>query len=150
VGTGFILKARAKPYINAEIFLEYIRTVFLPNLNEQRSLEEFADEVADLLMDDCPNQATEEILSLLRDARVRIITWAPHTTRIFQELDICLLGVLKRREKYRLPFDDDRRTTGFLLKIYGMFKQTMIEPNIWGSFREAGFEFDASAEPCCI
>jgi hypothetical protein len=33
-----------------------------------------------------------------------------------------------------LPFDDDRPTTGFLLKIYHFFKQTMIEPNIWSSF----------------
>jgi hypothetical protein len=45
------LKARAKPYINAEIFLEYIRTVFLPNLNELRSLEEFGNEDAVVLMD---------------------------------------------------------------------------------------------------
>jgi hypothetical protein len=45
-GTDFIFKARAKPYINAQIFFEYIRTVFLPNLNELRSLEEFANENA--------------------------------------------------------------------------------------------------------
>jgi hypothetical protein len=44
LGTDFILKSRAEPYINAEIFEEYIRTVFLPNLDELRSLEEFAAE----------------------------------------------------------------------------------------------------------
>jgi RecJ-like exonuclease len=38
-GTDFILKARTKPYINAEIFLEDIRTVVLLNLNKLRSLE---------------------------------------------------------------------------------------------------------------
>jgi hypothetical protein len=45
-GTDFLLKGRAKPYINDEIFLKYIRMVFLPNLNELRSLEQFADEDA--------------------------------------------------------------------------------------------------------
>jgi hypothetical protein len=81
--TDFILKARAKPYINAEIFLEYIRTVFLSNLNELRSLEEFAGEDTVLLMDNCLGHVGEEILSLLRDARVQMINWAPHTPHIF-------------------------------------------------------------------
>jgi hypothetical protein len=35
-----------QPCINAEMFEEYIRTVFLPNLDELRSLEEFAAEDA--------------------------------------------------------------------------------------------------------
>jgi hypothetical protein len=45
-GTDLILKARRKPYINAECFPEYIRTVFLPNLNELRTLAQFTDEDA--------------------------------------------------------------------------------------------------------
>jgi uncharacterized heparinase superfamily protein len=57
--------------------------VFLPNLNELRSLEESADENAVLLMDNCSSHVGEEILGLLWDARVRIITWAAHTIRIF-------------------------------------------------------------------
>jgi hypothetical protein len=94
------LTARQKPYINAECFLDDIRKIFLPNLNELRTLEEFAEEDAVLLMDNCPSHVGEEILSLLRDARVRIITWVSHTTHIFQQLDICLFGVLKRKEQY--------------------------------------------------
>jgi hypothetical protein len=135
--TDLIFKARRKPYINAECFLEYIRRVCLPNLNELRTLEEFGDEDAVLLMDNCPSHVGEEILSLLRDARVRIITWAPHTsqltphtTDIFQQLDICLFGVLKRKEQYALPFGNDQTTIDFLLNIYRTFKQTMTEPNI--------------------
>jgi hypothetical protein len=54
------LKARAKSSVNTEIFLEYIRTLFLPNLHKLRSLEEFAD--------NCPRHLGEEILTLLKDA----------------------------------------------------------------------------------
>jgi hypothetical protein len=128
-GTDLILKARTKPYINTEIFLEYIRTVLLPTLNDLCSLEEFADEEAILLMDHCPNQVGEEILSLLRDTGVRIIIWAPHTTNIFQKLEICLFGVLKRGGQDKFPFDGDRAKTGFLPMIYRAFNQTMIELN---------------------
>jgi hypothetical protein len=89
-GTDLIVKQRAKTYVNGEIFLEYIRMVFLPNLNELRSSEEFADEDAVLLIYNYSSHVGEEVLILLRDARVPVITWAPHTTHIFQELDLCL------------------------------------------------------------
>jgi hypothetical protein len=145
--TDLILKRRAKSYINGEIFLGYIRMVFLPNLDELRSLEEFADEDVVLLTDNCSSHVGEEVLSLIQDSRVRVIIWTPHTTHIFQELDLCLFAVLKRRGQYILPFDDDQTTNNFLLKIDRTFRQTMIEPNIWGAFQEAGLGFDTSSEP---
>jgi hypothetical protein len=61
---------------------------------------------------------------------------APHATHILQELDVSLFGVLKRREQYVLPFEDNQTTAGFLLRIYPTFKQTMTEPNICGAFHE--------------
>jgi hypothetical protein len=64
------VKQRAKRYINGDICLEYIRMVLLPNLNQLRTLEEFADEDAVLLMDNCPAHASEEVLNLSLDARV--------------------------------------------------------------------------------
>jgi hypothetical protein len=146
-GTDFILKCRSKPYINSEIFEQYLRTVFLPNLNELRTLEQFGDEEAVLMMDNCPSHVTDVILTLLRDAKVRVITWPPHTTQIFQQLDISLFGVLKQRGQYKLPFDDDQSTSDFLFRTYRTFKQTMVEANIWGAFHEAGFEFDVGHEP---
>jgi hypothetical protein len=94
-GTDLILKAREKAYVNTEIFLEYIRMVFMPNLNELRSLRQFADEDVVLLMDNCPSHIGEEVSTILLDPRVRIITWPPHRTHAFQELDLCLFGVLK-------------------------------------------------------
>jgi hypothetical protein len=146
-GTAFLWKSRAKPYTNAEIFEEDIHTVFLPNLDELRNLEEFAAEDVILLMDNCPGHMGEVILNLLRDSRVRVITWLLYTTPIFQELDISLFGVLKRREQSRFPFNEDDGTGFFLLRTSRTFKQTMIEGNIWGAFQEAGLEFDASVEP---
>jgi hypothetical protein len=97
-------------------------------------------------MDNCPSYVGEEILRLLRDTRVRIIAWASRTTHIFPQLDICLFGVLKRKEQSALPFGNDQTTIDFLLNIYRTFKQTMIEPNIWGAFHETGFEFHTRTE----
>jgi hypothetical protein len=92
-GIDFILKGRLKPDIKAEFCLSYLRTMFLPNLKELRALEKFAHEDAVLLMDSQPNHVTDKVLGLLRGTRV--ITWAPDTIQIFQQLDVSLFGVLK-------------------------------------------------------
>jgi hypothetical protein len=116
------LKAREKAYVNTEIFLEYIHMVFMTNLNELRSLEQFADEEAVLSMDNCPSHVGEEVSAILRDTLVQIIIWQTHTTHVFQELDLCLFGVPKRRGQYILPFDDNQTTTDFVFKIYRTFR----------------------------
>jgi hypothetical protein len=124
------LKSCAQPYITAEIFQEEVTTVFLPNLNELRSLDHFASEEAVSLMANWPSHVSEVTFRLLRDARVRVITWRPHTTQIFQQLDRSLFGVLKQKGQSKLPFDDEQGITNVLFRLYRTFRQTMIEANI--------------------
>jgi hypothetical protein len=45
-GTDLIMKSNSKLYINADIFLDYVQTVFLSNLAELRRLDECAEEMA--------------------------------------------------------------------------------------------------------
>jgi hypothetical protein len=50
-GRDMILKCNQKPYINAGIFPDYIRTIFLPYIDAFHGLAVFAQEIAVLLMD---------------------------------------------------------------------------------------------------
>jgi hypothetical protein len=93
-------------------------------------LEAFTEEDAVLLMDNCPSHVTREVIGILTEARVRVITFASHTTQIFQILDLTLFGVLNHQRRYDLPFDDDAATVKFIMKVYRDFKNTMVEPNI--------------------
>jgi hypothetical protein len=142
-GADFVLKSNNKRYINAEMLSDYIRTVLLPNFVRLPTLGEFAV----LLIDNYPSHVTDDVVHLLTKARVRVITFAPHTTQIFQILDVTLFGVIKRRPRYELPFEDEKETVKFIMKGYHDFKQTMVEPNIWGAFRATWFEFDLRCEP---
>jgi hypothetical protein len=126
--TDFVLRSNPSPSINAEIFLDYIRTVFLSNFAELRTLDGFTEETGVLLMNNCPSHVTDDIIGLLTEARVRVITFAPHTTQIFQILDVTLFGALKRRLTYKLPFEDEKDRVKFIMKVYHDFKQTTVEP----------------------
>jgi hypothetical protein len=145
-GRDLILKSDHRPYVKAEIFLEDVRTLFLPYLVCVRGLGAFAAEEAVLLMENCSAHVTDDVIRLLTEARVCVITFAPHTTHIFQILDLTLFGVLKRRPRYELPFETDNSTVKLLMKVYNDFRQTMVPSNAWGAFHALGFEYDTRRE----
>jgi hypothetical protein len=142
----FVLRSNPKPDMNAKSFLDYIQMVSLPNLAELRTLDGFAEETGVLLMDNCPSHMSDDVISLLTEARVPVTTLAPNTTQIFQVLDVALFGVLKPRPRYQLPFEDEKEIVEFIMKVYHDFKQTMVESNIREAFWAIGFEFDTEAE----
>jgi hypothetical protein len=141
------LRSNPSPYINAESFRDDLQTVFLPNLAELRKLDAFTEETGVLLMDNCLSHVTDNIIGVLTEARVRVITFAPYTTQIFQVLDVTLFGVLKQRLGYKLPFEEEKETVRSIMKVYYDFKQAVVESNIWRAFRAIGVEFDTEAEP---
>jgi hypothetical protein len=95
----------------------------------------------------CSADVTDDVVRIRTEARVRVITFAPHTTQVFQVLDLTLFGVLKRCPRYELPFDENNATVKVITKVYHDFTQTMARPNVWGTFRALGFEFDPRREP---
>jgi hypothetical protein len=84
---------------------------------------------------------TDDIIGLLTEEQVRVITFAPHTTQIFQVLDVTVFAVLKRRLGCKLPFEDEKETIKFVMKVYHDFKEKMVESNTRRAFRAIGFEF---------
>jgi hypothetical protein len=142
---NLILKHCDKPYVNAELFEDYLRSVLLPHLMITRIVKDLREEDAVLLMDDCSPHITPAVIELLSTARMRVVvvTFAPHTTQLFQVLDLTLFGVLKRRGQEQLPLEDDAGRARFIRKVYHDFRMTMmmIEPNIWGALRGIGFKY---------
>jgi hypothetical protein len=86
------------------------------------------------------------VIRILSEARVCIITPALHITQVFQILDLTLFGVLKQGPRSELPFDDDNATVKFIMKVYHDFRRTMARPNVWGTSRALGLEFDTMRE----
>jgi hypothetical protein len=78
---------------------------------------------------------------------MRIITFAPHTTLVFQMLDILLFCPLKKHAAGLKSLDEEQPAAAFLLKVYHNFKQIMVEVYIWGAFAAIGFIHDIEQSP---
>jgi hypothetical protein len=85
-----------------------------------------------VLMDNCSPHIAVGVIAVLTSVRVRVITFASHTTYIFQTLDVVLFGAMKKHATGLETLDEGLSAAAFLLKVYHDFKQTMIEVNIWG------------------
>jgi hypothetical protein len=141
------LKHRSKPYVNRKLFLDYLKTIFVPYLTEILDSEELDGCEVVLLMDNCSPHIADDVIALLTSVRVRVITFAPHTTHIFQMLDVVLFGAMKKHAGGLETLDEEQPAAAFLLKVYHDFKQTMIEVNIWGAFAAIGFSYDITQNP---
>jgi hypothetical protein len=148
IGRHLILRHRDKPYVNADLFQDCSRTVFIPRVEATRVLHGLSEEDAALLMDNCSPHLTPVVIERLSlsKAGVRIVTFALHTKHIFQVLDLVLFGVLKKHGLYQLPLRDDVPAAKCIKKVYHDFRATMIDDKIWGAFRGIDITYTTVAE----
>jgi hypothetical protein len=109
LGGNFALKFNQKPCFNTGIFLAYMRTILLQYIDILRDRAVLAQEIALLLMSHCSADVSDDVIRILTEARVCVITFAPHATQVFQPLDLTLFGVLKQGPRYELPFDENKQ-----------------------------------------
>jgi hypothetical protein len=86
------------------------------------------------LMDNCSPHVSDDIVAVLINARVRVISFAPHTTHVFQMLDVVLFGALNKRASDLEMSNEESGTVAFIIKLSQDFKETIVEVNIWGLF----------------
>jgi hypothetical protein len=147
MGVDIVLEHRQKAYVTATLFQQYVTSVLIPFIERLRTNPEFTGKSATLLMDNCSIHTRPEVLATLRDHNVKVITFPPHTTQIFQTLDLYLFGVFKRKMQYKLPFANDNLTVNFLRNAFHALKQTFVPDNIRSAFKLLGLEFNLTQTP---
>jgi hypothetical protein len=84
---------------------------------------------------------------MLTDHRVEVLTFRPHTTHIFQRLDLSVFGNLKKIMNYRLPLGSDGTMTRFIKRIFHIMNQRPVEDNVRSSFVQLGLTYDIDTIP---
>ena len=90
-----MFRSSSSSYITREIFVEYIRKVLFTYINKIREDPIYTNEVAVLLCDNLSAHIDNELKEELARMNIRLVTFPPHTSHIFQMLDLVIFGAFK-------------------------------------------------------
>jgi hypothetical protein len=147
ISVNMVLEHRQKGYVTATLFQQYGTSVLIPFIQRLQTNLEFTGKSVILLLDNCFIHTRPEVLATLRDHNVKVITFPPHTTEIFQNHDLCLFGVFKRKMQYKLPFANDNLTVNFIRKAFHVLKQPFVPENVRSVFKLPGPELNMTQTP---
>ena len=98
-------------------------------------------------MDNCSIHMRPDVLKILREHDVKVIAFLPHTTQVFQTLDLSLFGVFPRKLQYNLPLGNDDQVLDVIQKVFHSLKQTFVPDNVRSVLKMLGFEFNVAKLP---
>jgi hypothetical protein len=98
-GIDLSVEISSSAYVMQAIFEKYVDQVLVPAVGSNRSLPGCANKPALLFCDNCAAHCSDDVLTKLARHRILVITCPPHTSFVFQVLDILLFRVLKRAKK---------------------------------------------------
>jgi hypothetical protein len=89
-------------------------------------------------------------LQMIADHQVQVVTFPPHTTPIFQSLDLSPFGNIKKKMNYTLPLESDETTAGSIMRIIHTMKQALVEDNVRHAFIQLGLRYNVDMSPCTL
>jgi hypothetical protein len=90
-----IIQLRNVLYINEELSFEYTSIVFVPYVNNIRSIILFSEQYTIIFMDSVGVHLSLSILLFFSETFVIAIVFPDHITNIFQMLDLLFFALLK-------------------------------------------------------
>jgi hypothetical protein len=135
------LEIRQVPYMDAELFNQHIKKIFIPTVSANQELPECANKPAILFCDNCSPYYSEEILRELARNGILILTHLPHTSHLFQVIDVLLFGLLKVFKEYLPKDDNEDREIDHILRIFGACEGATTSMMIPASWEKAGFSY---------
>jgi hypothetical protein len=98
-------------------------------------------------MNNCSAHVTPAIFRLLGENHIKIVTFAPHSTNVFQALDLSFFGVFKTKKKFQMDQDDNKTFAATIHELVRQFDSVATPKNIRGSFVRAGFSYGTETIP---
>jgi hypothetical protein len=93
------IRSNDTSYVTRPSFKEYIRDVVLKYFNTTRETMHLENFAGVLLCDNCSSHIDEEGMVMLARENIRFITFPPHTSHLFQSLDLVTFPAFKREKR---------------------------------------------------
>ena len=127
-------------YINKELFMRWLREVFIADVARRRLDFEMPTQRAVLMMDNCSVHIDEAVLEILTANNITAVFIPPHGSYVFQPLDRVMFSSFKARLRSAIPHEVDKQTER-LSKILESWEDASKTSTIIGSFKLAGLVY---------
>jgi hypothetical protein len=77
---------------------------------------------------------------------VIVLTYPPHTSHIFQVLDVLLFGILKRAKKHQCRDDELPAQIDHVLSLFRAYEQATMSTTVRASWIRTGFQYEERAD----
>jgi hypothetical protein len=104
-GNDLEIEIVSSPCITSVTFKRYLDTILIPAVEADREIPGCAEKPTILFCDNCSGHMSDSILRKLACHAILVIAYPPHTSHIFQVLDVLLFGIAKRSKKYQMRDD---------------------------------------------
>jgi hypothetical protein len=95
-----------------------------------------------LFCDNCFAHCCDDLLRKLAWHGILVITYLPHTSYIFQALDVLPFEILKIIKKYQRTDDTLRKELEHVLRSFRDYKQATTSTTIRESWLQTGFDYE--------
>ena len=147
IGEDVILKQRQKPYMDEQLFFEYITTVLIPYIDKLRENEMYSNEKALIMMDSASCHCSSRILQLLAKKNILVLVYPSHTSNLFQALDLCFFGAMKKNKSNEMEVFSEKILINTILEVLQAYEKTATTQTIRNSFRLAGIKSTVGQMP---
>jgi hypothetical protein len=140
-GTDLQLFIARSPYFTESLFYNYINDVFIPFVLKRRDSHNCPNQHAILFMDNLFAHCSDRTLQLLSQHNIRVISFPPHSTHIFQMLDLVVFGVMKHYKSTLKKANNIHPVADHLHRAFRAFELATVSSTIRASFEAAGFNY---------
>lgn len=145
--TDIIIRYSETGYATKDIFQEWITKKFIPFVNATRIELKLENEDGILLCDNCTSHISDNIKQILAQNRIKLISFPPHSSHLFQMLDLVTFGIMKHaKSTIKTPFDRGTQAD-VIYRDLKAFEIATISSNNRAGFLKVGFFYDTSVNP---
>jgi transposase len=141
-GQDFLIRSNDMSYVARPIFKGYIRDVvfeYFTTTRETMHLENYADV---LLCDNCSSHTNKEVMAMLARDNIRLTTFPPHISHLFQPLDLVTFAAFKREKREIHVSRPDRSQTWQITILRKALEHATDSFNNRAAFKRAGLRIN--------
>lgn len=146
-GQDFVYYYQENSFMTKNIFQDYILKHIIPYIVNTRKMMKLEEFPGVLLIDNCPSHQCEELYKELANNNIRLITFPPHTTNLFQPLDLITFSQFKlEKSRIKSKYKKGTQIDLFHRNIAAMERATTSSNNR-SAFYRAGLMIQTSIIP---